>query len=106
MNILHALKHDENGFVVSAELVLVGTILVLGMIVGLTELSYGVNEELEDLGSGIGAINQTYYYTLASGRKGEVVGSTYLDFRDECDSSCDITCNTPAQGEKASRGNY
>ena len=31
MNILNALKNDENGFVVSAELVLVGTILVLGM---------------------------------------------------------------------------
>ena len=50
MNMLHKLSSDENGFIVSAELVLVGTILVLGMIVGLTELSYGVNEELEDLG--------------------------------------------------------
>ncbi|MCA9011429.1 MAG: branched-chain amino acid aminotransferase [Planctomycetaceae bacterium] len=106
MNILHALKNDENGFVVSAELVLVGTILVLGMIVGLTELSYGVNEELEDLGSAIGAINQTYYYTIASGRKGEVVGSTNLDFVDECDNSCDITCNTPAQGEKGNGNNF
>lgn len=102
MNILNALKNDENGFVVSAELVLVGTILVLGMIVGMTELSYNVNQELEDLGSGIGAINQTYYYTLASGTKGEVVGSTYLDFQDECDNVCDITCNTPAWGENAS----
>ena len=101
MNILNALKNDENGFVVSAELVLVGTILVLGMIVGLTELSYGVNEELEDLGSGIGAINQTYYFTLGSGKKGEVVGSTYLDFVDECDNACDITCNTPARGRKS-----
>ena len=106
MNILNALKNDENGFVVSAELVLVGTILVLGMIVGLTELSYGVNEELEDLGSAIGAINQTYYFTLGSGRKGTVIGSTFLDFTDECDSATDITCNTPAQGEKASGGNY
>ena len=58
MNILNALKNDENGFIVSAELVLVGTILVIGMIVGLTELSFGVNEELEDLGSAIGSINQ------------------------------------------------
>ncbi len=106
MNILNALKNDENGFVVSAELVLVGTILVLGMIVGLTELSYGVNEELEDLGSAIGAINQTYYFTLGSGRKGTVIGSTFLDFTDECDNSCDITCNTPSQGEKASGGIY
>jgi hypothetical protein len=76
MNLITALKNDENGFVVSAELVLVGTICVLGMIVGLTELSYGVNEELEDLGSAVGNINQTYYFTLASGKKGEVVGST------------------------------
>ena len=100
MNILTALKNDENGCVVSAELVLVGTICVLGMIVGLTELSYGVNEELEDLGSAIGGINQTYYFTLASGKKGEVVGSTNLDFQDECDNSCDITCDSPARGEQ------
>ena len=100
MNLLTALKNDENGFVVSAELVLIGTITVLGMIVGLTELSYGVNEELEDLGSAVGNINQTYYFTLASGRKGEVVGSTNLDFQDECDNSCDINCNTPGRGEK------
>ncbi len=106
MNLFTALKNDENGFIVSAELVLVGTISVLGMIVGLTELSYGVNEELEDLGSAVGAINQTYYYTLGSGKKGEVVGSTHLDFQDECDNSCDITCNSPAQGEKGNGGGY
>ncbi len=99
MNILNALRNDENGFIVSAELVLVGTILVLGMIVGLTELSYGVNEELEDLGSAIGGINQTYYFTLASGRKGEVVGSTFLDFADECDRQGDLTCDSAAQPE-------
>ena len=99
MNLITALKNDENGFVVSAELVLVGTICVLGMIVGLTELSYGVNEELEDLGSAVGSINQTYYFTLGSGKKGEVVGSTNLDFQDECDNSCDINCDSPAQGE-------
>jgi hypothetical protein len=106
MNILTSLKNDENGFLVSAELVLVGTILVLGMIVGLTELSYAVNEELEDLGSAIGAINQTYYFTLASGKKGEVVGSTFLDFQDSCDNSCDITCDSSARSEQgnSSRG--
>ncbi len=105
MNLLHKLSSDEHGFVVSAELVLVGTIVVLGMIVGLTELSYGVNEVLEDVGSAIGSINQTYYYTLASGKKGEVVGSTFLDFQDECDNSCDLTCNSGARGEKGSYSN-
>ena len=101
MNLLHALKNDEHGFVVSAELVLVGTIAVLGMIVGLTELSFNVNEELEDVGSAIGSINQTYYFTLASGRKGEVVGSTFLDFEDECDNACDISCDSPGRREQA-----
>ncbi len=106
MNILNALKNDENGFIVSAELVLVGTILVIGMIVGLTELSYGVNEELEDVGSAIGCINQTYYYTLASGHKGKVVGSRFRDFADECDSDCDLSCDSPARGEKGKRHHY
>jgi hypothetical protein len=106
MNIFRKLSADEYGFVVSAELVLVGTILVLGMIVGLTELSYGVNEELEDLGAAVGGINQTYYYTLACGKKGEVVGSTFLDFADECDNACDLTCDSPAQGEKNDNDGY
>ncbi len=103
MNLINTLKNDENGFVVSAELVLVGTILVLGMIVGLTELSFNVNQELEDVGSGIGAINQTYYYTLASGKKGEVVGSTFLDFQDECDNACDINCDSAGRSEAGAR---
>lgn len=101
MNILNALKNDENGFVVSAELVLIGTITVLGMIVGLTELSFNVNQELEDVGSAIGAINQTYYFTLASGKKGTCVGSTFLDFQDECDNSCDINCNSQGAMERS-----
>ena len=100
MNLFHALKNDNNGFIVSAELVLVGTITVIGMIVGLSELSFNVNQELEDVGSAIGAINQTYYYTLASGRKGEVVGGTFLDFQDDCDNACDIHCDSQADGEK------
>ena len=93
MNIFNTLRNDEHGFIVSAELVLVGTILVLGMIAGLTELSYGVNEELEDLGSAIGSINQTYYYQMASGPKGAVVGSEFTDVEDAGDSECSIVCD-------------
>ena len=49
-NLSLALLQDEAGFVVSSELVLVATICVLGLIVGLSEMAIGVNEELEDLG--------------------------------------------------------
>ena len=100
MHILRSLKNNKHGFIVSAELVLAATILVIGMIVGLTELSFGVNRELEDLGSTIGNINQTYYVTLASDHKGEVVDSTFLDFADEFDKQNDLLCDGAARGEK------
>lgn len=102
MNLMNSFCNDENGFIVSAEIVLVGTILVIGMLVGLTELSFSVNQELEDLGSAIGAINQSYSYTLACGAKGRATGSRFLDFADECDNACDIACHSPARGEKNS----
>lgn len=105
MNLFTALKNDENGFIVSAELVLVSTIVVIGMIVGLTELSYNVNEELEDVGSAIGGINQTYHYRMASGHKGTVVGSSFLDFVDECDNACNISCDTAASNGRLEAAN-
>ena len=106
MNLFTALRNDENGFIVSAEIVLVGTILVLGCIVGLSEMSHNVNQELEDLGSAIGGINQTYYYTMSRGHKGETVGSTFLDFVDECDNSCNITCDSPGRVEVGALNNF
>ena len=47
---------DEAGFVVSAELILVATIGVLSLVVGLAEISHGINQELEDVGSAFGAM--------------------------------------------------
>ncbi len=52
---------DENGFIISSELVLVGTIVGLGMIVGLAELSAAVNYELHDVAQGFAACNMSPY---------------------------------------------
>ena len=46
---LKSFINDEAGVIVSAEIVLVATILVLGMIVGLVELQTAVVSELADL---------------------------------------------------------
>lgn len=43
------LIQDESGVIVSTEIVLVGTILVLGCMTGLSSLSYVVNQELNDV---------------------------------------------------------
>ena len=87
-----ALYQDEAGFVVSAELVLVATIGVLALLVGLTEVSYGVNQELEDVGAAVGSANQSYYYFGVEGVKGKAAGSRFHDEYDECDSEHNITC--------------
>ena len=51
---------DEQGFVISAELVLVMTIAVLGMVVGLTAVRDSITQELNDISHAFGAVNQSY----------------------------------------------
>jgi Flp pilus assembly pilin Flp len=101
-NVFAQLINDEAGFIVSAELVLVATIGVLALIVGLTEVAFNVNNELEDVGSAIGSINQTYQYNGTSGTKGQVAGSVFWDNSDAGDSANDIVCSVAPTGEDTS----
>lgn len=101
---LCALKNDEAGFIISAELVLVATICVIGMVVGLTEISYGVNQELEDVGSAVGSVNQSFYYSGVTGYKGRIVGSLYGDEYDTCDSQFNLSCESGAVSEGGGNG--
>ena len=93
------LWHDDAGFIVSAELVLVSTILVIGMIVGLSEISNNINQELEDVGSAFGAVNQTFAFAGFCGHKGWIAGSYSKDHGDFCDGQFDITCDVPPSPE-------
>ena len=101
---LRALLRDEAGFIISAELVLVATILVIGMIVGLSELQHAVVQELNDVGDAIGNLNQSYAFSgfLAvknqggAGVKAYTRGSSFVDQADECDNDqCAIACDGP-----------
>ncbi|MDA0835848.1 MAG: hypothetical protein O2955_15995 [Planctomycetota bacterium] len=97
--------NDEAGFIVSAELVLVATILVIGMIVGLSEIQHAVVQELGDVGEAIGSINQSYGYTgfsadksgLNPDTKSFTAGSAFADVTDDCDGNqCDLACDEAA----------
>lgn len=90
---LNALWNDENGFVVSSELVLVATVGVLAMVVGLSEVSHGINQELEDIGSAFGSVSQSFRYSGSTGHKGSVDGSGFGDRTDFCDAATDINCD-------------
>ncbi len=104
LKLIAALNRDEAGFIVSGELILIATIAVLSMVVGLSELSNNVNEELEDVGSAIGALNQSYCYHMPRGHKGSMAGSTFHDRADDCDGQFDINCNAAPVAEAGQHG--
>src|SRR5690606_9484204 len=90
MKLFTSLLNDEAGFIVSAELVLISTITVLGMIVGLSEVSNNVNQELEDVGSAFSAMNQSWSVSGISGHKGKMSCSSFDDGCDFCAGQDDI----------------
>ncbi|MDA0285045.1 MAG: branched-chain amino acid aminotransferase [Planctomycetota bacterium] len=73
------LLNDEAGFLISAELILISTVLVLGMVVGLSEVSRAVNQELNDLASAFGSVNQSYRYAGMFDDDDGSYGSDYSD---------------------------
>lgn len=95
--------NDENGFVVSAELILIASILVIGMIVGLSEVQHSVTAELNDVADAVGSMNQSYYYSgfaayksYGNGVKSVTTGSAFIDSQDDCDNNqCTLSCEFP-----------
>lgn len=84
------LMNDEAGFVVSAELVLVGTIGCLGMLCGLSEVAMNVNNELEDVGTAVACVQQSYAFDGCEGHKAWFGGSSFNDSADYCDGENDL----------------
>lgn len=97
---LKKLWNDEAGFIISAELVLVLTIAVLGTIVGLSHVVMAVNQELNDVAQAIGSLNQSFSFTgfkccpcQSGGLSAATAGSRFLDTTDTCDNG---TCTDVA----------
>ena len=87
MRMFNELLSDENGFIVSSELILIATILVIALVVGLQTVRDAVLQELGDVGAAIGAISQDYSYTGATGSSSTINGSFYVDATDSGESS-------------------
>jgi Flp pilus assembly pilin Flp len=84
---LKRLWNDEAGAVVSAEIVLVATILVIGMVVGLKSVRDSVVTELADIAQAIANVDQSYSYSGIDGHSAGSNGSFYFDARDFCDTT-------------------
>lgn len=105
MRNLKALWNDEAGFIVSAELVLIATIVVLGLVVGLSEVQHAVVSELNDVADAIGSLNQSYCFSGFSANKRNcrtvnfVTGSCFKDNLDDCDNNGGQLACDPPRGE-------
>lgn len=110
MSFVRTLWNDESGLILSAELVLVCTILVLGLLVGMVELQCAIVGELSDLASAFGNLNQSYNHSGFGSSKGagqfnaRTFGAAHTDRADTCDCDANLTIICDDQGEKSGSG--
>jgi hypothetical protein len=88
------LWNDEVGAIISAELVLVMTIVGIGMITGLASVRDAVIEELADVGAAIGSVDQSYSVGNVVAHSAATAGSGFNDAPDFCDNSSTSGANS------------
>ena len=91
--------NDEAGFIISAELILISTVAVLAMVVGLSEVSIAINQELEDVATAFGSVNQSFRYQGLTGHGAGSNGTNFQDGVDFCDGANNISSTAPT-GER------
>ena len=62
LRLFKQLLNDEQGVVITSELILIATIVTLAMVVGLTEISHAVTGELLDVANSYNRMNQGRRY--------------------------------------------
>ena len=99
---LKNLWNNEAGFIISAELVLVLTIGVIGVITGLAHIQLALVQELNDVAGAIGSLDQSFSFVgfkccddkvgTGAGQTSFTRGAGFTDSGDHCDcgNNCDI----------------
>ena len=86
MKILNRFWNDEAGVIISSELILVVTLLVIGLIAGLGALRDSVTQELGDVAAAIGFIQQDYTFVgTSNANAASTNGSAFNDTADDGD---------------------
>ena len=71
MSALRALWTDEAGFVITSELLIIQTILVIGVMTGLVALRDAMVQEVADVAAGIGSLDQGSVFAKTVGTGGQ-----------------------------------
>jgi hypothetical protein len=97
---MRRLWNDECGAILSAELVLLMTILVIGQIVGLKAIQTALVNELADIAAAFGGLNQSFSYSgvshlITNGTSTQTAGSQFIDAADVGDMPSQQVTGTP-----------
>ncbi|MGB1261775.1 MAG: hypothetical protein ACPG52_02600 [Cognaticolwellia sp.] len=78
-------KKKQGGFVLTSELLLLSTIIVIGLVVGLSTMRDALTAEMEDVAEAIGSLDQSYAFDgiINSELTAEISGSGFIDAVDE-----------------------
>lgn len=74
---MRALWCDEAGYVMSAELVLLGTVVTIGSVVGMKAVSHATNGELTDVAFALRSLDQSFEIEGASNCEAATAGSHF-----------------------------
>jgi len=77
MKLLKALWNDEQGFVLSTELVMLGTLGVVGTTVGVNMAAKSINQEMQDFSHAIRSLDQSYCVEGHASKTAWTAGSCY-----------------------------
>ncbi len=78
--VLSQLWRDDAGAIIATEYLFVVTILVIGIVVGLSNLQVAITTELTELGNAILALSQGYSISGQMGNGAGTDGSQAIDF--------------------------
>ncbi|MCA9227985.1 MAG: hypothetical protein KDA47_20330 [Planctomycetales bacterium] len=84
---MRTLWNDESGAVISGEVVLTATILVIGVVVGLKSVRDAVVTEICDLAQAVSNLSQSYSYSGVDGHSSGAAGAFFQDAGDFCDTA-------------------
>jgi hypothetical protein len=78
MNLIQQFWHDDRGAVLTAETVMVGSVAVLGSVVGLNAAASAVNDEMVEIASAIRSFDQSYVVSGQASCRAWSAGSYYI----------------------------
>jgi septation ring formation regulator EzrA len=101
MRLLNEFWSDENGVLLSAEAVVVGTVAVVGMTAGMSVVATSVSEELKDVASSIRSLDQSYSIPAQESCGARTAGSSFTQA--PVQESLDQLCEVFEKAEKAEK---